>query len=94
MQGTHMLRRDRTCQLINAICGALDSTQPHHHKENENLSVNGRKTETQAPVTIQPVLDHLFLTPIPKVRKESKMTEKSKRLIPTKKEQSKSSGQA
>ena len=85
MQGTHMFRRDRTCQLIK--CN-LWSTKCHPHptiikKMKTYLELEGKlgpKPQSQS----NQFRPHLPDTN-PQVRKESKVTEKRKRLIPTKK---------
>ena len=67
MQGAHMFRRDRTCQLIRCNPWSTRLCPPSlHHKEDENISGNGGKAGTQTPVTSQPVQSPLFPPPIPK----------------------------
>ena len=94
MQGTHMFRRDRTCQLIK--CN-LWSTRLHPHptiikKVRIYLELEGKlgpKPQSQSNQLRPP-----FPNANPQVRKGSQMAEKRKKPIPTKKYKSKCSGQA
>ena len=85
MQGSHMFRRDRTCQLIK--CN-LWSTRLYPHstiikKMKTYLKLGGKLGPKPQPQSNQ------FRPPQPNtnphVRKESKAMEKRQRLIPTKK---------
>ena len=85
MQGTHVFRRDRTCQLIK--CNLWNTRLCPHptiiKKMRTYLELEGKlgpKPQSQ-PNQFRPP----FPDTIPQVRKESKMTEKRKRLSPTKK---------
>ena len=85
MQGTHMFRRDRICQLIK--CYLWSTTLCPHctiiKKMKTYLELEGKlgpKPQSQSNQFIPPLPDTN-----PQVRKESKVTEKRKRLIPTKK---------
>ena len=85
MQGTHMFRRDKTCQLIK--CNPW-STRLHPHptiikKMKTYLGLEGKlrpKPQSQSNQSRPP-----FPDTNPQVRKESKATQKRKRLIPSKK---------
>ena len=85
MQGTHMFRKDRTCQLIKCNLW-ITRLCPHPtiiKKRRTYLELEGKlgpKPQSQANQFRPP-----FPDTNPQVRKESKMTEKRKRLIPTKK---------
>ena len=85
MQGTHTFRRDRTCQLIK--CNPWSTRlQPHPtiiKKMKTYLELEGKlgpKPQSQSSQfrPLQPDTN-------PQVRKESKVTEKRKRLTPMKK---------
>ena len=85
MQGTHKFRRDRTCQLIK--CNPWSTgLYPHPtimKKMRTYLELDGKlgpKPQSQSNQLRPPFPDTK-----PQVRKEAKMTEKRKRLIPTKK---------
>ena len=85
IQEMHMFRWDRICQRIK--CNPWSTRffpHPHHYKEDENLSGTGGrlgpKPQSQTNQFRPP-----FPNTNPQIRKESKMTEKRKRLIPTKK---------
>ena len=85
LQGIHMLRRDRTCQVIR--CNPW-STRPHPHptiikKMKTYLELEGRLGPKPQPQSDQfrPAQPNTN----PHVRKVSKATEKRKRLIPTRK---------
>ena len=85
MQGTHMFRRDRTCQLIkcNPWCTRLCPHPTIIKKMKTYLKQEGKlgpKPQLQSNQFRPPQPDTN-----PHVRKESKATEKRKRLIPTKK---------
>ena len=84
MQGTHMFRRDRTCQLIK--CNPWSTRLCPHptiiKKMKTYLELEGKlgpKSQSQSN-QFRPSLPDAN----PQVRKESKATEKRKRLIPTK----------
>ena len=85
MQGTHMFRRDRTCQLIK--CNPLSTRLCPHptiiKKMKTYLELEGKLGPKPQPQSNQ------FRSPQPdtnpQVRRDSKATEKRKGLIPTKK---------
>ena len=85
MQGTHMLRRDRTCQVIK--CSPWSTRLCPHptiiKKMKTYLKLKGKLGPKPQPQS------HQFRPPQPDtnphVRKDSKATKKRKRLIPTKK---------
>ena len=84
MQGTHVFRRDRTCQLIK--CNSWSTRLCPHptiiREMRTYLELEGKlgpKPQSQSK-QFRP----LFPNTNPQVRKESKVTEKRKRLIPTK----------
>ena len=85
MQGNHMFRRDRTCQVIK--CNPWSTRLCPHStiikKMKTYLKLEGKLRPTPQPQSNQ------FRPPQPNtnphVRKDSKATKKRKRLIPTKK---------
>ena len=85
MQGTHTFRRDRTCHLIkcNLWSIRLCSHPTIVKKMKTYLELEGQLGPKPQSQTNQ------FRSPLPntnpQIRKESKMTEKRKRLSPTKK---------
>ena len=85
MQGTHMFRRDRTCQVIKCNpCSTRLCPRPTIIKKMKTyLELEGKLGPKPQPQSNQ------FRPPQPDtnplVRKDPKTTEKRKRLIPTKK---------
>ena len=84
LQGTHMFRKDRTCQLIKCI--PWNTRLCPHPTIIKNVRTYleleeklGPKPQSQSNQFRPP-----FPNTNPQVRKESKMTEKRKRIIPTK----------
>ena len=92
MQGTHMFRRDRMCQVIkcNPWSTRLYPNPTIVKKMKTYLELEGKLGPKPQPQSNQLDLPNLIPTPI---RKETKATEKRKRVIPTKKYKSESCGQ-
>ena len=85
MQGTHMFRRDRMCQIIK--CNPWSARLCPHptiiKKMKTYLELEGKLGPKIQPYSNQSRLTQPNTNP--HVRKETKATEKRKRLIPTKK---------
>ena len=58
MQGTHMFRRDRTCQIIKCNPWSTRLLPPHHYQEHESLPWSTKEVRAKTPAPIRPIKTH------------------------------------